>query len=70
MIQGDWVPGGKARLHLKDIATLAALSSASGLATPVFDAAADYVRALVDAGGADLDHSAVYAVVRGEDPTV
>ncbi len=69
MIQGDWVPGGKARLHLKDIATLAALSSDSGLATPVFDAAADYVRALIDAGGADLDHSAVYAIVRGEDPT-
>ena len=68
MIQRDWVPGGKARLHLKDIATLAALSSASGVATPVFDAAADYVRALVDAGGADLDHSAVYAIVRGDDP--
>ena len=68
MIQRDWVPGGKARLHLKDMATLAALSAASGVATPVFDAAADYVRALVDAGGADLDHSAVYAIVRGDDP--
>jgi 2-hydroxy-3-oxopropionate reductase len=68
MINRDWVPGGKARLHLKDVATLAALSSASGIATPVFDAAADYVRALVEAGGADLDHSAVYAIVRGDEP--
>jgi 2-hydroxy-3-oxopropionate reductase len=68
MIDRDWVPGGKARFHLKDIATLHGLSAASGVATPVFDAAAGYVHALVDAGGADLDHSAVYAIVKGEDP--
>ena len=69
MLERDWVPGGRAAYHLKDIASLAALSSASGTATPVFDAAAAYVRALVDAGGEDLDHSAVYAIVLGEDPT-
>jgi 2-hydroxy-3-oxopropionate reductase len=68
MINRDWAPGGKAKFHLKDMATLAGLSSASGVATPVFNAAADYVRALIDAGGADLDHSAVYAIVTGEDP--
>jgi 2-hydroxy-3-oxopropionate reductase len=68
MLARDWVPGGRAAFHLKDAATLAALSSASGVRTPVFDAAADYLRALVDAGGGDLDHSAVYTIVRGEDP--
>ena len=67
MLAGDWVPGGRAEFHLKDIATLAALSSASGIATPVFDAAAAYVRALVDAGAGGLDHSAIYAIVRGQD---
>ena len=67
MLEGNWVPGGRAEFHLKDIATLAALSSASGVATPVFDAAAAYVRALVDAGAGGLDHSAIYAIVRGED---
>ena len=68
MLARDWAPGGRAVFHQKDIATLAALSSASGVATPVFDAAAAYIRALVDAGGGDLDHSAVYAIVRGDDP--
>jgi 2-hydroxy-3-oxopropionate reductase len=66
MLDGNWVPGGRAEFHLKDIATLAALSSASGVATPVFDAAAAYVRALVDAGAGGLDHSAIYAIVREE----
>jgi 2-hydroxy-3-oxopropionate reductase len=68
MLARDWVPGGRAVFHEKDIATLAALSAESGVATPVFDAAAAYIRALVDAGGGDLDHSAVYAIVRGEEP--
>ena len=68
MLARDWVPGGRAVFHEKDIATLAALSSESGVATPVFDAAAAYIRALIDAGGGDLDHSAVYAIVRGEEP--
>ncbi len=68
MLARDWVPGGRAAYHLKDIATLAALSSESGVGTPVFDAAAAYIQALVDAGGGDLDHSAVYAIVRGDDP--
>lgn len=69
MLERDWVPGGRAAYHLKDMASIAALSAESGTATPVFDAAAAYVRALVDAGGEDLDHSAVYAIVLGEDPT-
>ena len=68
MLARDWEPGGRAVYHLKDIATLAALSSASGVATPVFEAAAAYVQALVDAGGGDLDHSAVYAIVHGDEP--
>ena len=70
MLARDWQPGGAARYHLKDIATLGALSAGSGVGTRVFDAAAAYVQALIDAGGGDLDHSAVYAIVRGEDPFV
>ena len=69
MLVRDWVPGGRAVFHEKDIATLAALSSASGVRTPVFDAAAAYIQALIGSGGGGLDHSAVYAIVRGEDPT-
>ena len=64
MLASDWVPGGKAVFNLKDAATLADLTAVTGVATPVFGAAADYIRALVDGGGGDLDHSAVYTQVR------
>ncbi len=70
MLAGNWVPGGKAAFNLKDAATLATMTAETGIATPVFDAAADYIRRLVDGGGGDLDHSAVYTIVRGDRPPV
>jgi len=68
MLARDWAPGGKAAFNLKDAATLAALSGETGVRTAVFDAAAAYIAALVDGGNGDLDHSAVYTIVRGIDP--
>jgi 3-hydroxyisobutyrate dehydrogenase-like beta-hydroxyacid dehydrogenase len=68
MLNGDWVPGGKALFNLKDAATLAAMAEETGIHTDVFDAAAGYIRRLVDGGGGDLDHSAVYTIVRGAAP--
>ncbi len=73
MLQRDFEPGGKARFNLKDVAALAELSATTGIALPVFDAAAGYIRTLVDAGGGDLDHSAIVTVVEraagGEHPS-
>ena len=68
MLAGDWVPGGKAAFNLKDAHTLEALVAETGVQIPVFEAAADYIRALVDDGGGDLDHAAVYTKVRRTGP--
>jgi 2-hydroxy-3-oxopropionate reductase len=65
MLTRDFAPGGRARFNLKDVAALAELSAATGVRTPVFDTAAAYIRALVDAGGGDLDHSAIITVIEG-----
>ncbi len=63
MIRRDFAPGGKAAYNLKDIAALAELSAAAGVGIPVFNAAADYIKALVGAGGGDLDHAAIIDVI-------
>lgn len=63
MLRRDFTPGGKARFNIKDRAALAELSAATGVALPVFEAAVGYIQALVDAGGGDLDHSAIITVI-------
>lgn len=63
MISRDFAPGGKAGYNLKDIAALAELSAAGGVRIPVFEAAAEYIRALVAAGGGDLDHAAIIDII-------
>jgi 2-hydroxy-3-oxopropionate reductase len=66
MISRDFAPGGKAAYNLKDIAALAELSAASGVRIPVFNAAAEYIKALVAAGGGDLDHAAIIDIIERE----
>ena len=68
MLRRDFAPGGKARFNLKDVAALAELSDGAGVRIPVFDAAAGHIRALVDAGGGDLDHSAIVTVIERVTP--
>jgi 2-hydroxy-3-oxopropionate reductase len=63
MLAHDFEPGGKARYHLKDIAAISELASEAGLDLPVFSAAARQFERLVDAGGGDLDNSAVITVI-------
>jgi 2-hydroxy-3-oxopropionate reductase len=69
MLRRDFAPGGKARFNLKDVAALAEISSGTGVPLPVFEAAAGHIRALVDAGGGDLDHSAIVTVIGRVPPT-
>ena len=69
MLQHDFAPGGKAVYHLKDIATIAQLAGETGLELPAFKAAAQQIQRLVEAGGGDLDHSALVTVVEGKGPT-
>jgi 2-hydroxy-3-oxopropionate reductase len=70
MLGSDWAPGGKAAFNIKDAATIAAMTAETGIHPHVFDAAAGYIQRLVDRGGGDLDHSAVYTIVRGGEPPV
>ncbi len=59
MLAGDYVPGGKARLQLKDIDIIRSLAGAVGVPLDAFSAAALRFERLVADGGGELDHSAV-----------
>lgn len=59
MIQRNFRPGGRAELHLKDIEVISALARDGGVPLPAFEAAAAQLRALIEHGGADLDHAAM-----------
>jgi 2-hydroxy-3-oxopropionate reductase len=59
MLRGDYVPGGRARFHLKDIAVTEQLKAAGGVPTPAFDAAARQLERLVEQGDGELDHAAL-----------
>jgi 2-hydroxy-3-oxopropionate reductase len=63
MLRQDFVPGGKARFHLKDIATISQLADEAGIELPAFRAAASQIQRLVANGGGDLDHSAVVTMI-------
>lgn len=64
MLRHDFAPGGKARYHLKDIATIAQLAREAGVILPGFSTAAEQMKRLIDAGGGDLDDSAVITVIQ------
>lgn len=59
MIQRNFRPGGRAELHVKDIEVIGALARAGGVPLPAFEASAQQLHALIEHGGADLDHAAM-----------
>ena len=59
MLARDFEPGGALRLHLKDLRIALELAEQHGAAMPAGEGVADAVRALVDAGHGELDHSAL-----------
>jgi len=59
VIEDDYVPGGRAIFHAKDIATIEELSKRAGLELPLFEAVRGQFERLFANGGGDLDHSAV-----------
>lgn len=64
MLRGDFQPGGRSELHLKDAKIVRELAHRQGVALPSFEAAAKTLEALVASGGGGLDHAALYTVVR------
>lgn len=65
MVEGDFVPGGPAKYQLKDTGTALALAKSMELTLPVAERVDALFQALVDEGGGDLDHAAVFLTLQG-----
>ncbi len=63
MLERDFVPGFKARLHQKDLGIVLAEAQRLGLALPGAALAAQFMNALVGQGGGEGDSSALIEVV-------
>lgn len=59
MLTRSFAPGGRAKLHVKDVEVIGSLAASLGVPLPAFHAAAAQLAALLDHGGADLDHAAM-----------
>jgi 2-hydroxy-3-oxopropionate reductase len=66
MLDGDFEPGFKARLHRKDAGIVLDTARRLGVPVPSFAAVADALERLVESGGGDLDHSALVTLLEGE----
>jgi 2-hydroxy-3-oxopropionate reductase len=62
MLQGDYQPGFKARLHKKDMRIVMETAEQLGIALPGAALATQLLNALVGSGGADLDSAAISSV--------
>lgn len=63
MIEGDFAPGFKARLHRKDMRIVSEAAHALGLALPGAAAVGQYLNALVGRGLGEEDSAAIYKVL-------
>ncbi len=63
MIEGDFAPGFKARLHQKDMRIVGETAHALGLGLPGAAAVSQYLNALVGQGSGELDSSAIFRVL-------
>lgn len=59
MLTRSFAPGGRAKLHVKDVEVVGSLAASLGVPLPAFEASAGQLAALLEHGGADLDHSAL-----------
>ena len=63
MLKGNYVPGFRARLYQKDLRLAQEAAGANGVAIPATAVVAQLLNALIAAGGADLDYSAIGTVL-------
>jgi 2-hydroxy-3-oxopropionate reductase len=66
MLEGDFKPGARAKIHRKDLASLREMSRELGVPLDSFEAAAKRLERLLAEGGADLDHAALATVLERE----
>jgi 2-hydroxy-3-oxopropionate reductase len=59
MIERDFLPGGRARVQLKDQDTILAAAKAAGLQLPLSECVTALYRELVNQGGSELDQNAL-----------
>jgi 2-hydroxy-3-oxopropionate reductase len=62
MLSGDYAPGFRTRLYQKDLRIAAETAAAHSVATPVAALMAQFVNALMAAGGGELDTAAIATV--------
>jgi len=67
MLDENFQPGFRARLHLKDARIVLDTAGNLGSPTPGFEPVAAALTTLVDGGGGDLDHSALFTLLESAD---
>lgn len=65
MLDRAFEPGFRARLHRKDARIVLNAASEVGALVPAFEIVARQLDTLVETGGAELDHSALFTLIRG-----
>ena len=65
MLEGDFTPGGRSRLHAKDARIVMDAAREAGITLPGFEPVAAAFERLVASGGGDLDHSALVTLLDG-----
>jgi 2-hydroxy-3-oxopropionate reductase len=68
MLDRRFLPGGPARMHLKDLNNVAVVAKESGLTLPLADEVRKLFQAVVDHGGAGYDHSAILLEIERLNP--
>lgn len=66
MLDDNFKPGFRARLHLKDARIVHKTAIELGLELPALEVMTERLNALVDSGRGELDHSALVLLARGE----
>jgi 2-hydroxy-3-oxopropionate reductase len=64
MIKGDFNPGFRVRLHLKDLKNAQELARASGVALPAASVVEQLMRSMMAGGRGDYDHSGLITVIQ------
>ncbi len=68
MLERKFLPGGAARIHLKDFTNIVAEAEACGLELPFSRIALELFQSLVDRGGGGYDHSALLLELERRNP--
>ena len=68
MLDGNFQPGFKARLHQKDMRIVTQAAQQAGVDAPAAQLALDRLTKLVDGGGGEKDHSALRTLISAKEP--